>query len=266
MQADKRIQQVWLELFDGMAIASELMVKRLGNGYYAAVLRAVPDSTVSRPVAASAYERLKPYIPHLERTRAVPLNGPSSLPRPHSENLASWAGGLAADIENGKLHALAVVDTEEFKYHFLAAMAECGWQVQARDSCLRIQSGRFVERVNLLNALVCMVHSRGTMATAAQTVIEEIQRRFARNAALFLRFRQRFQPYHPAILDHYFVARPGTACVSAGWDYWEISEKTLAESELEFQQAMDELEGILTGSRDAWPPNLLVGGCDRNDN
>jgi hypothetical protein len=143
------------------------------------------------------------------------------------------------------------VDTEEFKHRFLAALARCGWHVEACDPCLRIDSGGFVEQVNLLNALVRMVHSRGTMATAAQAVIEEIKTRFARITALFLRFRQRFEQYHPAVLGHYFVAEPEMSCVSAGWDYWEISEKTLAESELVFQQAMDELEGVLTCPTDA---------------
>jgi len=68
------------------------------------------------------------------------------------------------------------------------------------------------------------------------------------------------------VLDHYSVAQPGTACASAGWDYWEISGKTPVESELVFQQAMDELEGVLICPQDAWLSNLLVGGCDRNEN
>ena len=266
MQHDERIQQTWLEMFEGMGIASEPLVRRLGDGYYAAVLRPVPGSSGAYPVAVSDFERLKPYIPHLEGTRAVPLNGPSSLPGPHSENLASWAGGLAAEVENGNIHALAVVDTEEFKHRFLVATAACGWHVEACDSCLRIDSGGLVEEVNLLNALVRMVYSRGTMATAAQAVIEEIKTRFARNTALFLRFRQRFQQYHPAVFDHYFVAELEMSCVSAGWDYGEICGKTLAESEQVFQQAMDELEGVLTCPTDERLPNLLAGGCDRNEN
>ena len=158
-----------------------------------------------------------------------------------------------------------MVDTEEFKHRFLVATAACGWHVEACDSCLPIDSGGLVEEVNLLNALVRMVYSRGTMATAAQAVIEEIKTRFARNTALFLRFRQRFQQYHPAVFDDYFVAELEMSCVSAGWDYGEICGKTLAESEQVFQQAMDELEGVLTCPTDERLPNLLAGGCDRNE-
>jgi len=253
-------------MFKGMGVASEPLVRRLGDGYYAAVLRPVSGSSGAYPIEGLDFERLKPYIPHLDRTRAVQLNGSSATRIPGSPNLASWAGGLAADVESGKIHAIAVVDTEEFKHRFPAAIAACGWHVEECDPCLRIESGGFVEQINLLNALVRMVHFRGTMATAAQAVVEEIKTRFARNAALFLRFRQRFQQYHPAVFDHYFVAQPEMSCVSAGWDYWEISGTVAAESEQVFQQAMDELESVLTCPVNDWLPNLVAGGCGRNQN
>jgi hypothetical protein len=266
MQPDERIQQTWLEMFKGIGVASEPLVRRLGDGYYAAVLRPASGSSGSYPVAVSDFERLKPYIPHLERTRAVNLHGPTGSLAPESESLASWAGGFAAEVECGKIHAVAVVDTEEFKYRFLAAMAVCGWQVEASDPCLRIDNGEFVEQVNLLNALVRMVHSRSTIETAAGVVVEETKTQFARNAELFFQFRQRFQQYRPAVFDHYFVAEMEKSCVSAGWDYWEISEKPLAESELVFQQAMDEMETVLACPANEWLPNLVADGCSLNEN
>ena len=264
MQPDEQVQQTWLEMFKGMEVTSEPLVRRLGDGYYAAVLRPVAGSSGSYPVATPDFQRLRPYIPHLDRTRAVQLNGSSATRLPGSSNLASWAGDLAASIESGKVHAVAVVDTEEFKHCLLAAIAACGWQVEECDPCLRIGSGKFVEQINLLNVLVRMVYSRGTMAAAAQAVIEEIKTRFTRNAALFLRFRQRFQQYHPAVFDHYFVAEMEKSCVSAGWDYWEISGKTVAESEQVCQQAMDEMEFVLACPVNECLPNLLVGSCGRN--
>jgi hypothetical protein len=90
MQDDERIQQTWLEMFEGMAVTSEPMVRRLGDGYYAAVLRPVSGSSSSHPVAVPAYERLKPFIPHLDRTRAVPLNGSSPLLGPIPK---TWQAG-----------------------------------------------------------------------------------------------------------------------------------------------------------------------------
>ena len=264
MQHDERIQQTWLGMFKGMGVAPGPLVRRLEDGYYAAVLRPGSGSSGAYPVAVPDFERLKPYIPHLDRTRAVQLNGPSATRIPGSPNLASWAGGLAADVESGKIHAVAVVDTEEFKRRFLAAMAVCGWHVEACDPCLRIGNGEFVEQVNLLNALVRMVHSRSTIETAASAVVEESKTRFARNAALFLQFCQRFQQYHPAVFDHYFVAELEKSCVSAGWDYWEISGKTAAESEQMYQQAMDEMEFVLACPVNECLPKLLVGSCGRN--
>ena len=245
MQPDEQVQQTWLEMFKGMDVTSEPLVRRLGDGYYAAVLRSVAGSSGSYPVAAPDFERLRPYIPHLDRTRAVRLHGSSATPIPGPPSLASWAGDLAASVESGKVHAVAVVDTEEFKHCLLAAIAACGWHVEECDPCLRIGSGEFVEQINLLNVLVRMVHSRGTIA-------------------LFLRFRQRFQQYHPAVFDHYFVAEMEKSCVSAGWDYWEISGKTVAESEQVYQQAMDEMEFVLACPVNECLPNLLVGSCGRN--
>ena len=264
MQNDERIQQTWLEMFKGMGVVSEPLVRHLGDGYYAAVLRPVSGSSGSYPVAVPDFERLKPYIPHLERTRAVNLHGPTGSLAPESESLASWAGGLAASVESGKIHAVAVVDTEEFKYRFLAAIAACGWYVEAFDPCLQIGDGEFVEQVNLLNALVRMVHSRSTIETAAGVVVEETKTQFARNAELFFQFRQRFQQYRPAVFDHYFVAELERSCVSAGWDYWEISGMAAAESEQVFQQAMDELESVLTCPANEWLPNRVAGSCGRN--
>ena len=223
-------------------------------------------SSGSHPAGVPDFEHLKPYIPHLDRTRAVPLNDSFATRIPGSPDLVSWAGGLAADVESSQIHAVAVVDTEEFKRRFLAALAACGWHAEACDPCLRVGNGAFVEQVNLLNALVRMAHSRGTTATAAQAVIEEIKTRFARSTALFLRFRQRFLQHNPAVFGHYFVVQPEKSCVSAGWNYWEISGMAAAESEQVFQQAMDEMESILTCPTDAWLPALLAGSCDRNEN
>jgi hypothetical protein len=82
----------------------------------------------------------------------------------------------------------------------------------------------------------------------------------------FQRTWLRFEQYHAAVFDHYCVAQPEISSGSAGWDYWEISGKTLAAAEVVFQQAMDEFEGILTCPTEAWLPNLLVGNCDGNEN
>ncbi|HZP01002.1 MAG TPA: hypothetical protein VFD30_11970 [Terriglobia bacterium] len=244
MQRNPRIEQTWLEMLKVAADSKEPLVEILERGYYAVVLH--PTSTTKGASATEDdFERLEPHIPNLGGTRAVNLNSAPRFGLPHTGDIASWAGPLAAGVLNGGLHALAVVEVEVFKRRLAERLAACGFQVEENEQGLRVEQGQFTEQINLPTSIVRMVLSRSRMSCAARTISTEVQIQCALTTDFFRFFQRRFRAYHPSVLGHYFIASPGKSCVAMGWDYWEIRGKGRREARRVFQDAADELEDLL---------------------
>jgi hypothetical protein len=247
MQADRHIQEAWLRLLERPAQSDEVALERLEEGYYAVVL--------SRPLAgdeSADFRSLAARIPNLKRTRAVYLSSEATYDLQGIPSVREWTGELATPLETGARHAVAVIDCEIFGGQVTAHLQRANWSVERSGEDLRLSDGHFVERLNLLRLIVRMVFSRGTMAEAARAARQEIAERFALDAALFERFARRYERFGPSIVDHYFTAYPESACMAAGWDYWEVTGQTPAEAEGIFEQAMEQFETFLSKSSEEW--------------
>ena len=254
MKADPKTQRARLRILKQVSRPGDIQYEKLGEGYYAVAHRPWSgQGTVSLGPAAE-YETLRTFIPHFDRTRAVPLNFQYAA-FGQSMTLRSWAGELAADVETGVLQAFAVVDLQAFEDGAVGELRAAGWQVEAGADEFRVTDGVFVQRVNLLRVTVEMVTSRSDIVEARRALRENVARDFRLYRKLFRRFAQRFREFEPAVLDHYFTAYTGACCVSAGWDYWEVSGRTPSEAEQVFQRAVEEFEDFLTTD----PPH--VGGA-----
>jgi hypothetical protein len=261
MKADSGIQQTWSRILRKVNQPGDLRCHKLGEGYYAVAHRpGVGKGTVSLAPAAD-YPLLRTRIPHFARTRAVPLNFRHDFDLAGITSLKSWAGELAADIEAGLLLAFAVVDLEMFGETAAVELRATGWEVEGTKEELRVTDGFFVQQVNLLRVIVEMVLTRSEIGEARRALREKVAGEFRLYKELFRRFARRFQKFQPAVLDHYFTAYPGASCVSAGWDYWEVSGKASSEAEQIFERGMQEFEAFLTPYPDAGLSGFLAGAC-----
>lgn len=261
MKADSGIQQTWSRILRKVNQPGDLQCQKLGEGYYAVAHRAwVGKGTVSLHPAAD-YPLLRTRIPHFARTRAVCLNFPHDSEFAGSGTLKNWAGELAADIEAGLLLAFAVVDVKMFGETAAVELRRAGWEVEGTKEELRVTDGFFVQQVNLLRVIVEMALTRSEIGEARRALREKVAGEFRLYRELFRRFARRFQEFQPAVLDHYFTAYPGASCVSAGWDYWEVSGRTPSEAEQAFERGMQEFEAFLRWYPDAGLSGFLAGAC-----
>ena len=116
------------------------------------------------------FRAVKPFIPHLARTRAVYLNQEHAYGLTKIESLRDWAGQLGEQVEQGARHAFAIVEAKIFAREVSASLRASGWKVEHVEDSLRVSEGRFTECVNLLRAVVQMVFSRSTFADAARSL------------------------------------------------------------------------------------------------
>jgi len=261
MKADPGIQQTWSRILGQVSQPGDFLCQKLDEGYYAVAHRLPAWNRMAASGAAADYEILRTLIPHLDRTRAVPLNFRHDFVPTSADALKTWAGELATDIDAGDLHAYAVVDTEAFGESVAWELRTAGWQVERAKEELRVADGQFVQPVNLLRVIVEMVIARSGIAEAQRALREKVAGEFTLYRRLFQRFAERFQGHDPAVLDHYFTAYPDASCVAAGWDYWEVSGRTSSNAEQVFTRAMEEFSTFLTADSDGWLAGLLAGAC-----
>ncbi len=252
MRADRKVEEAWLRLLATPARPGEVAMEKLEEGYYAVVL--------AGPLAApelgerSDLQSLGARIPHLDRTRAVYLSSEGSYDLEGIAPVRDWAGAGAEQLASGTRHAIAVVDPEVVSRQATSRLQGAGWNVDPAGQDLRVSEGIFTEGLNLLRLIVRMVFSRCGMAEAARAARRELADRFALDALLFARFARRYERFGPSIVDHYFTAYPESACMAAGWDYWQVAGRTSAEAERIFEQAMEEFETFLSKPSDEWLP------------
>ncbi|MBZ5563515.1 MAG: hypothetical protein LAP13_13980 [Acidobacteriia bacterium] len=252
MRADKEIEAAWFRLLATPARAGEAEIEKIEEGYYAVVLADPRDG--NQPGETNDIQSLGARIPHLERTRAVYLSSEASYELEGIAPVRQWAGASAQELERGTRHAVAVVDLEVFARLVIWRLQGAGWDVAPSGQDLRVSEGHFTERLNLLRLIVRMVFSRCGMVEAARAARRELAERFALDAMLFARFAERYERFGPSIVDHYFTAYPESACMAAGWDYWQVAGRTTAEAERIFEQAMKEFETFLSKPSDEWLP------------
>ncbi len=241
MRADRKIEEAWFRLLATPVRAGEAEIERIEEGYYAVVV--VGPSGSNLPAEMNDLQSLGARIPHLDRTRAVYLSSEASYGLEGIAPVGQWAGVHARDLERGTRQAVAVVDPEVVARQVTGRLQGAGWNIAPAGQDLRVSEGHFTERLNLLRLIVRMVFSRCGMAEAA---------RFALDAMLFARFAERYERFGPSIVDHYFTAYPKSACMAAGWDYWQVAGRTTAEAEGIFEQAMKEFESFLSKPSDEW--------------
>lgn len=261
MQSDPQIEQTWLEMLKAVEGSREPLIRILEKGYYAVVLLTSPSENGVSATQAD-FERLKPHIPNLDGTRAVYLNSAARFGLPRIESATSWAGPLAAGVENGSVRAFAVVEVDLFKRQLAQKLTAGGCRVEEGEQCLCIERGRFTEQVNLPNSIVRMVLSRSRVSCAIRAVARELQGQFALTTDFFRCFQRRFRGYDPSVLGHYFVANPGESCLVMGWDYWEIRGKGRREASRVFEQASDEMEELLKSLSDEQNSKKFAGVCE----
>lgn len=263
MKPDPKIQTEWWRLLKEVSRSGDIKSEKLGEGYYAVAHRPRSKGTASLGPAAE-YATLRNVIPNFDRTRAVPLNFRQSAVFGRTMTLRSWAGQLADGIESGVLQALAVVDAEAFEDAAVVELRAAGWQVEVAEGELRVTDGVFVQRVNLLRVIVEMATSRSSLAQARRALRENVARDFRLYRKLFRNFARRFQEFEPAVLDHYFTAYTGACCVSAGWDYWQVSGRESSEAESVFECAMEDFKDFVTTESPLVAPTVGgAGACER---
>lgn len=262
MQANTAIQETWLRLLSNGDRSEGVRLEKLGDGYHAVVLHADPQGPNAPLCGRSDYQALESFIPNLGRTRAVYLKEGSAYDLPDVESLKNWAGDMGAAVESGAVRAFAVVDLQVFVDLLRAEFA--GWSVEWAGHDLVVCEGRFKVRFNLLRSVVRMVFSRSTFVEAARSLRDAAQKQFALDQQLFVRFERRFEKYGPAVLDHFFTAYPEASCVAAGWDYWQVAEKSPAEAEPIFEEAMREFANVLESPGEGGMPWFEAGACEKS--
>ncbi len=250
MRADRKIEGAWFRLLETPAQAGQAEIQEIEEGYYAVVLARPLGS--NPPGERHDLQSLGARIPHFDRTRAVYLSSEASYGLEGIAPVGQWAGVHARELERGTRQAIAVVDPGVIARQVTARLQGAGWNIAPAGQDLRVSAGHFTERLNLLRLIVRMVFSRCGMAEAARAARRELAERFALDAMLFARFAERYGRFGPSIVDHYFTAYPESACMAAGWDYWQIAGRTTAEAERIFEQAMKEFETFLSKPSDEW--------------
>jgi hypothetical protein len=264
LQPEPRIQATWLRLLSRSDASPATGVEKLEEGYYAVVRTAAEPAPPQAAYDPADFSALESLIPNLARTRAVYLNQQSSYHLAKMESLREWTGSLAEQVERGVQHAFAVVDPEVFVRRVSAGLQASGWKVGKVQHDLRVGDGRFTENANLLRAIVQMVLSRASLATAAVALKAEFSQRFAQDANLFARFAERFAEYQPAIFDRYFTVCPECSRLAPGWDYWQVSGHDAHEAAEIFEQAMKEFESFLTAPPEDCFPSSVADCCGRS--
>ena len=115
MHVNARVQEIWLRLLGAGDSSQTPRIERVEEGYYAVVR----DACKRDKMPCFVHERedfraVKPFIPHLVRTRAVYLNKASAFGLAKAESLVVWAGQLGEQVEQGTRHAFAIVDSRCF--------------------------------------------------------------------------------------------------------------------------------------------------------
>ena len=187
MRVNSQVQKIWLRLLGAPGSCPVLRIEKIEEGYYAVVRRAPIRKNLRGGYDAGDFRAVRPFIPHLARTRAVYLNQEGAYGSIQTESLQNWAGCLAEQVERGDCHAFAIVDTEAFSRKVSARLRASGWRVEQVQCGLCVSQGRLTGCVNLARAIVEMVLSRSTLAQAAQSVKSELAGRFMLDARLFAR-------------------------------------------------------------------------------
>jgi hypothetical protein len=231
---------------------------QIEQGHFAVVRK--PDSPL--PSSELVDYRALESIPDLASTRAVSLDDRYSCCIGGSPALREWAGEHAAEIEQRRVQAFAVVNVAAFGARLREAFTTKGWKTEKHADEIKVLDGPLAERVNVSRAVVRMVLSRTDFAKAVEAVVEEIQRTFRRDAEFFARFRKHFRTLDPAVLDHYFVVYPEASCAALGWDYWQLSEGPSQAESAAFRQGIKEIETLLRDSSASWQ-GRLTAACAR---
>jgi hypothetical protein len=263
MQVNSRVQEIWLRLLDAVDSSPTTRLERVEEGYYAVVREAADRTQCHVACDPEDFRSVKPFIPHLARTRAVYLIQRDAYGLAEIESLRDWAGQLGEQVERGTRHAFAIVDTEIFAREVSASLRASGWKVEHLEDSLRVNDGRFSESINLLRAIVQMVLSRSTFAEAARSLEAQLAGRFLMDAQLFARFEERFAQYQPAIIDRYCTVCPDCSRMAAGWDYWQVCSRGAHDATEIFEQAMKEFETLLAMPQEDWLPALATDCCEQ---
>ena len=94
MRVNSRVQEIWLRLLDAVDSSPTTRIEGVEEGYYA-VVREAADRTQSHVACdPEDFRSVKPFIPHLARTRAVYLIQRDAYGLAEIESLSDWAGPL----------------------------------------------------------------------------------------------------------------------------------------------------------------------------
>jgi hypothetical protein len=264
MHMNPRIQDIWLRLLDAGDSSQTPQIERVEEGYYAVVRDASIRAKCPVSPEREDFRAVKPFIPHLVRTRAVYLNKANAFGLAKAESPVVWAGQLGEQVERGTRRAFAIVDADVFANEVSAFLRASGWMVERVEDALRVSDGRFAETANLLHAIVLMVLSRTTFADAARSLEAQLAGRFLRDAQLFARFEKRFARYRPAVIDRYFTVCSDCSHLAAGWDYWQISNCDAHDVVEIFELAMKEFETLLATPQEDWLPAVATVCCEQS--
>jgi hypothetical protein len=185
MQVNSRVQAIWLALLRRPDSTASPRIRRIEEGYYAVVHRVPNRAECGADRECEDFRAVEPFIPDLDRTRAVYLNQQGRYGLKLPESLNHWAGELGQQVERGSVHAFAVVNTDIFAQKVSAFLQSSPWKVKPVGDNVRIQVGRFTARLNLLRPMLQMVLSRSTFAEAARSVKSELWGLFLRDFQLF---------------------------------------------------------------------------------
>lgn len=264
MRLNSRVQEIWLRLLGAGGPSQTPRIERVEEGYYAVVRDASKRAKCPASLEREDFRAVKPFIPHLVRTRAVHLNRESAFGLANTESLGVWAGQFGAQVEQGTQRAFAIVDTDIFANQVSAFLRASGWIVGHAGDALRVSNGRFAENTNLLRAIVQMVLFRANFADAARSLKAQLAGQFLRDAQLFARFQKRFAQYRPAVIDRYFTVCPNCSHLAAAWDYWQISNCDAHDAIEIFEQTMKEFEILLATPQEDWLPTLAADCCEQS--
>ncbi len=265
MQVNSHVQEIWLRLLGAADSSPTPHIERVQEGYYAVVREAADRADCHSACDDADFSAVKPFIPHLARTRAVYLNQEAAYGLTKIASVRDWAGHLGKPVEQGARHAFAIVDAEIFAREVSATFRASGWKVERVEDSLLVNEGRFTENANLLRTIVQMVLSRSAFAEASLALKAELDERFLLDAQLFARFKERFAQYRPAVLDRYFAVCPDCSRLAAGWDYWQVSICAPPDAAEIFEQAMKEFESLLATPQEDWLPAFTSDCCEQSN-